>query len=167
MNRYPETRKSVGFIPANRYSENFGRQALPADILGEEEKSVKRRALIVFSVVLSIALAALASAGAKSKMNLKVGDEVYACNCGIECKCNTMANKAGNCTCGKAMVKAKVVRIEGDTAYLKADTWKEERPFKMTGKYACACGPTCKCNAISQNPGKCPCGEDMKKVEGS
>jgi hypothetical protein len=126
---------------------------------------MNRRAFMVFSLVLTIALAALAFAGAKSKMDLKVGDEVYACNCGSECKCDTMANKAGSCTCGKAMVKAKVVRIEGGTAYLKADNWKEERSFKTTGKYVCACGPTCKCNAISQNPGKCPCGVDMEKVE--
>jgi hypothetical protein len=126
---------------------------------------MKKKVLIVLSVVLAIALAALAFAGAKSKMDLKVGDEVYACNCGIDCKCNTMANQAGNCTCGKAMVKATVVRIEGDTAYLQADGWKEARPFKTIGKYVCACGPACKCNAISQNPGKCPCGVDMDKVK--
>ena len=124
-----------------------------------------RKHLIVLFVLISVSILAAAYADQKATVDLKVGDQVYACNCGIECKCNTMANKAGNCTCGKAMVKAKVVRIEGGTAYLKADNWKEERPIKTTGQYVCACGPTCKCNAVSQHPGKCPCGTEMKKVD--
>jgi hypothetical protein len=124
---------------------------------------MKKHLLILF-VLIPVSVLAVAYADQKAAMDLKVGDEVYACNCGIECKCNTMANKEGSCTCGKAMSKAKVVRIEGDTAYLKADNWKEERPFKMTGQYICACGPACACNAISQNPGKCPCGTEMKKA---
>jgi hypothetical protein len=123
-----------------------------------------RRSLLITFVVIAVCVIGLAYADQKGTMNLKVGDEVYACNCGIDCKCNTMANNAGNCTCGNPMVKAKVMRIEGDTAYLKAETWQEERPFKTTGKYVCACGPTCKCNAVSQNPGKCPCGTEMKEV---
>jgi hypothetical protein len=123
-----------------------------------------RKHLFMYFVLISVSLMAVAYGGQKATMDLKLGEVVYACNCGIDCKCNTMANKAGNCTCGKSMVKAKVVRIEKDTAYLKADNWKEERPFKTTGKYVCACGPTCKCDAISQNPGKCPCGEEMKKA---
>jgi len=63
------------------------------------------------------------------------------------------------------MVKAKVMKIEGDTAMLKAEAWDKERPFKMTGKYMCDCGAECKCDTISQNPGKCACDKDMKKVE--
>ena len=31
-------------------------------------------------------------------------------------------------------------------------------------KYACACGPTCPCETISQNPGQCTCKKDMKAV---
>ncbi len=99
------------------------------------------------------------------KIDLKVGDEVYACNCGESCPCMTMSRKLGNCSCGNEMVKAKVVKIDGDTAFLKADSWEKERPFKMTGKYACACGPECKCDTISQNPGKCACGVELKKVQ--
>jgi hypothetical protein len=129
----------------------------------KKEEYVKSSLLVIF-VVVTLGVIAAANAGQKGSLNLKVGDEVYACNCGINCKCNTMANKAGNCTCGKPMVKAKVMRVEGDTVYLKADNWLEERPFKTTGGYVCACGPTCNCNAMSQNAGKCPCGTEMKKV---
>ncbi len=118
---------------------------------------------MVASFILVIAFAVVAYAG-EGMMKLKVGDEINACNCGIKCDCNTMANKPGNCTCDAPMVKAKVVRVEGDTAYLTSLGWSEERPFKMTGKYTCACEPACTCDAISQNPGKCPCGNEMKKV---
>jgi hypothetical protein len=129
-----------------------------------KEEYMKKH-LLIFFMLISVSILAVAYADQKAAMKLKVGDEVYACNCGIECKCNTMSNKVGSCTCGKDMVKAKVVRIEGGTAYLKADNWNEERPFNTTGKYVCSCGPTCKCNAISQNPGKCPCGTEMKKAD--
>ncbi len=98
------------------------------------------------------------------KMELKVGDEVYVCNCGEKCPCNTMSRKAGKCSCGKDMVKAKVTKVEEGKAYVMAPGWEKERAFKTTGKYACACGKGCKCNTISQNPGKCACGKKMKKV---
>jgi hypothetical protein len=123
-----------------------------------------RRSLYVVLVLISVGMLSAAYAAQKDSMVLKVGDEIYACNCGAECKCNMMAQKAGTCPCGEAMVKAKVVRIEGGTAYLKANNWKEEMPFNLTGKYVCACGPGCKCNAVSQKTGKCPCGTEMKKV---
>ena len=63
------------------------------------------------------------------------------------------------------MVKAKVMKVEEGQVMLKADSWDKERPFKTTGKYACACGSDCKCETISQKPGKCPCGMELKKVE--
>ena len=28
--------------------------------------------------------------------------------------------------------------------------------------YSCDCGPTCKCNSVSDKPGKCACGVQMK-----
>jgi len=124
-----------------------------------------KKHLFVLFLLIPLSILAVAYAEQKTAMKLKVSYEVYACNCGTECKCNTMANKEGNCTCGKTMSKAKVVRIEGDTAYLKADNWKEERLFTITGKYVCSCAPACTCKAISQNPGKCPCGEDMRKAD--
>jgi hypothetical protein len=120
-----------------------------------------KKIFYVLFVLITVGLLSAAYAADTAMMHLKVGDEVYACNCGTDCQCNMMANKAGNCTCGKPMVKAKVVRIEGDTAYLMAEGWQKERPFKMTGKYVCACGPDCGCGAVSQAPGKCPCGMDM------
>jgi hypothetical protein len=118
-----------------------------------------------FFPVIVLFFATVAFAGTFGKMDLKVGDTIYACNCGADCPCNTMARMPGKCTCGKEMVKAKVMKVEKGRALLKADSWGKARYFKTTGKYACACGPDCKCEAISQNPGKCPCGEEMKKVE--
>ena len=128
-----------------------------------ERRNLMKKVLYLLFVLISVGLLSAAYAAESSMMHLKVGDEVFACNCGTECQCNMMATKAGSCTCGKAMVKAKVVRIEGSMAYLKADRWEKERPFKMTGKYVCACGPDCGCDAVSQQPGKCPCGMEMKK----
>ncbi|HSB30375.1 MAG TPA: hypothetical protein VLD55_02130 [Candidatus Sulfobium mesophilum] len=119
----------------------------------------------VFLAVVVLFCASLAFAGTFGKMDLKVGDEVYACNCGESCPCQTMSRAPGKCACGNEMVKAKVVKAEADQVMLKADAWEKERPFKTTGKYACACGPDCKCDTISQNPGKCACGNEMKKVE--
>lgn len=125
---------------------------------------MKRSVYAVFAVIMLVALAAVAFAGAKAKMELKAGEEIFACNCGEKCPCNTMSRNAGNCTCGKEMVKAKVTKLEGDAAYIQADGWEKERPFRTTAKYACACGPTCKCGTISQNPGKCTCGVEMEKT---
>jgi len=71
----------------------------------------------------------------------------------------------GKCTCGKDMVKAKVINVEAGQVILKAASWDKERSFKTTGKYACACLADCKCETISQEPDKCPCGMEMKKVE--
>lgn len=122
------------------------------------------RKAIFFAVVVLFG-AALAFADMSGQMNLKMGDEVYACNCGEGCGCQMMAMKPGKCPCGEDMVKAKVMKVEDGTVMLKADSWKKARAFKTTGKYICACGPDCKCGAMSQKPGKCPCGTEMKKVE--
>jgi hypothetical protein len=124
-----------------------------------------KKLLFVLTVMVAMAAVTLSFAGAKAKMDLKVGDEVYACNCGEKCPCNTMSRNPGKCTCDNEMVKAKVMKVEGDTVMLKAEKWEKERAFKTTGKYMCDCGPECKCDTISQNPGKCTCGAAMKKVE--
>ena len=99
----------------------------------------------------------------RPSMDLKVGEEVYACNCGSECPCNTLSRNAGKCACGVDMVKASVKSVGDGTAVLLVSG--EERTFKTVGKYACACGPQCPCNTISQNPGKCSCGVEMKEVK--
>lgn len=125
---------------------------------------MKRMFSITATVIFTVALVAAAFAGAKSTITLKAGDEVFACNCGEACPCNTLSRNAGSCTCGKEMVKAKVMKVDEATASLKADGWEKERSFKTGGKYACACGESCKCDTISQNSGKCSCGVELKKV---
>jgi hypothetical protein len=122
---------------------------------------MNRYLVLGFVLVLMAVGAAFAGAG---KTALKVGDEMYVCNCGEACPCNSMAAKEGSCTCGHAMVKAKVVSLGDGTAAFKAEGWEKPRAFKTEAKYACACGEACKCGSISQNPGKCVCGHEMKKV---
>jgi hypothetical protein len=123
-----------------------------------------KKIAVLLTVIVALVVVSLAFARDKNKMDLKVGDEVYTCNCGEKCPCNTMSTNAGNCTCGKPMVKAKVTKVEGGNATLSAAGWEKERTFATTGKFMCACGPECKCDTISQAPGKCTCGKEMKKV---
>ncbi len=120
------------------------------------------------TIIISVAMFCISTvlaAVVNGKIDLKVGDELYACNCGESCPCMTMSRNPGNCSCGNEMVKAKVLKVEEDTAMLKAESWEKERPFKLTGKYVCACGPECKCDTISQNPGKCTCGVELKELK--
>jgi hypothetical protein len=114
-------------------------------------------------MALLLALAVAAVAAESGSMTLKPGDEVYVCNCGTACPCDTMANKAGNCSCGKPLVQGKVKQVGEGTATIQVGT--EERSFKTVGKYACACGSACTCGTISQNPGKCVCGKEMAAVK--
>ena len=123
-----------------------------------------KRAWVVFPVVLVMAMVAFSIAAEKGKLDLKVGDECYVCNCGEKCACNTISMNPGKCTCGNDMVKAKVAKVEKGKVSFKAEGWEKERSFKTIGKYACNCSPGCKCGTISQNPGKCTCGSDMKKL---
>ena len=99
----------------------------------------------------------------RPSMDLTAGEEVYACNCGPECPCDTLSKNAGKCTCNVDLVKATVKSVGDGTAVLLVNG--QERTFKTVGKYACACGPQCPCNTISQNPGKCTCGVEMKAVK--
>lgn len=122
-----------------------------------------KKKIVVLLVVLSLAAAGYVLAD-KSKMDLKVGDTVYACNCGDSCACKTLSKTETNCSCNNKMVKATVAKVEGDKVMLKAAGWDKERAFPTKGKYACACGESCNCATISQNPGKCACGTEMKKV---
>jgi hypothetical protein len=123
---------------------------------------MKKIALLVSLVF--IFLVAFAFAAEKSALDLKVGDERYVCNCSETCPCNTISSNAGKCTCGNDMVKAKVTKVDKGKVNFKADGWKKERTFKTVGKYMCNCSPDCKCGTISQNPGKCTCGKEMKKI---
>jgi hypothetical protein len=124
-----------------------------------------RKTFIISIVILVMSMGVLAFAAAeKGKLDLKVGDERYVCNCGEGCPCNTISMNPGKCTCGNEMVKAKVVKVDKGKVDFMAEGWKNPRSFKTIGKYMCDCSPDCKCGTISQNPGKCTCGKQMKKI---
>lgn len=96
-------------------------------------------------------------------MKLAPGDEVYACGCGDGCPCRTISRNPGKCVCNKDLVKSKVMKVEEGMAVL--DVNGKEETFPTKGKYACACGPSCNCDTISQSPGNCTCGTPMAPVE--
>ncbi len=109
-------------------------------------------------IILLIVMGSYPNSSASDKyMDIQTGDELYACNCGKDCGCHSMAKVPGNCTCGKEMVKARVVKAGGGTAILISDVWGRMRIFKMIGNYSCE-----KCGMVSQEPGNCCCGEEMK-----
>jgi hypothetical protein len=125
---------------------------------------MKRVLLVGLSVVFVVAFVAMCFAEIKGgKIDLKVGDEVYVCGCGESCQCLTVSRSPGKCSCGNDLVQTKVTKIEGDKAYVEVKG--KETAFPMLGKYVCPCGAGCKCDTISQSPGKCACGKDLKKVE--
>jgi hypothetical protein len=126
---------------------------------------MKKSLYVVLVTLLSLMLMVAVAFAESGKLNLKVGDEVYVCNCGPSCPCNTMSMKEGDCTCGNKMVKSKVVKVEKDVAYVQGEGWEKPRAFSIVGKYACDCGPSGNYTTISQNPGKCVCGKEMKEVK--
>ena len=88
----------------------------------------------VFTIILMISVAAICFAAEVNLMNLKVGDEVYACNCGEDCHCYTISINPGKCGCGKDMVKAKVTGFTEGKVMLMAEGWTKERSFTIVGK---------------------------------
>jgi hypothetical protein len=79
-----------------------------------------------------------------------------------EAPCQTLSRKEGKCACSNPR-QAKVKSVgEGTAVLVFVD---REQTFKTVGKFMCACGPECKCDTISQNPGKCACGVDMVEVK--
>ena len=116
--------------------------------------------LLILMIVFSLAFSTLAFAD-KTSMKAKVGDELYVCACGEGCPCDSMSRNAGQCTCGKDMVKTKVTKVEKGRITVES----RGKPFISKGKYACDCGPDCKCDTISQNPGNCTCGKKMMEVK--
>ena len=125
----------------------------------ESLKLVRLIGILLFTVVF-LGLAFQSSTG---KLDVKVGEEYYVCNCD-GCDCNTISSKEGKCSCGNDLVKAEVTKVDDARAHFKAESWEADRPLKTVGKYVCACGPTCTCKTISQKPGKCGCGTELKKV---
>ncbi len=116
--------------------------------------------VLIFAIVFSLALSTFALAD-KTKMKAKVGDELYVCACGEGCPCDSMSRNVGQCSCGKDLVKTKVTKVEKG----KITVESRGKPFVSVGKYACDCGPDCKCDTISQNPGNCTCGKKMMEVK--
>ncbi|AJE03879.1 hypothetical protein [Geobacter pickeringii] len=112
---------------------------------------------LVAALCLGMAAGALAGGGA-----IKAGDEIYVCNCGEKCPCGEIAKKAGRCTCGKDMVKARVTGVEKGKVVVTLDG--REREFKTVGKYACGCAG-CGCGSTAQSAGKCACGKPMKEAK--
>jgi hypothetical protein len=126
---------------------------------------MKKPVSLFVALLVVFVVAGLSLAGSRGKMDVKLGDEVYVCACGEACGCQTMSSKAGQCSCGKDLVLAKAVFVEGGVAQMRGEGWESERPFQLAAKYACACPPECPCNTQSQKPGKCACGKEMKAVE--
>ena len=116
--------------------------------------------LLILSIVFTLAFATLGFADS-TKMVAKVGDELYVCACGEGCPCDMMSRNPGKCTCDKDMLKTKVTNVEKGKITVEA----RKKPFLSKGKYACDCGPDCKCDTISQNPGNCTCGKKMMEVK--
>jgi len=116
--------------------------------------------VIILVAVFTLAFVTFAVAD-KARMEAKVGDELYVCACGEGCPCDTMSRNAGQCSCGKDMVKTKVTKVEKGKITVASRT----KPFISVGKYVCDCGPECKCDTISQNPGNCTCGKKMVEVK--
>ena len=116
--------------------------------------------LLILMVVFALGFATFAIAD-KTKMTAKVGDELYVCACGEDCSCDMMSRNAGQCTCGKDMVKTKVTKVEKG----KITVESRKKPFVSVAKYVCDCGPSCKCDTISQSAGNCTCGKKMVEVK--
>lgn len=109
-------------------------------------------------------------------------DVLYSCNCGPECKCNSLSKAPGNCSCGKPLAWGHVVRVEGDEALICSCTEGCQcavdakdpskcgcgKPLKRvslkdSGLFFCNCGGSCSCNTVTMAAGKCKCGMELKQ----
>lgn len=109
---------------------------------------------------------------------------VYWCDCGPECKCNSVSTKPGTCSCGKEMAGGHVVFTEGNTAlactcgptctckidpndHTKCGCGKPIKRINLegTGLYFCNCGGSCGCNTLSDKPGPCKCGMPLHQAK--
>ena len=136
---------------------------------------MKKTLIGVLAVLFVVAALGLVAAADKSQI-------YYVCNCGAECKCNTLSKEAGKCTCGKEMAAMHLLEIEKDSTAVfctcgaecscersktdpgKCGCGKPVKLVDLKGKYVCACGSDCKCSSISDKPGKCTCGKEMKRI---
>lgn len=140
---------------------------------------------LVFIGVLITLLVCVGLSCAADKVVKKKADKgsiLYVCNCGGDCKCNTVSTRPGNCKCGGKLAAMHVLKIEGDEAILctcgkkcackldpadpsKCGCGQPAKRVSLKGLYVCGCGEGCTCNTISDKPGKCKCGNTLKKVE--
>ncbi len=143
-----------------------------------------RKVFFETALMLAIAIGLTATASWTAGTAAK-GADVYFCDCEEGCPCPSPYLEPGSCECGLALAKGKVIRIdrEKNKIYLcKCDDQKcpcafdpkdqtkcgcnyKVKEYPLKGKYVCNCGPDCKCNTVSVNPGKCSCGVPLKKVE--
>jgi len=124
-----------------------------------------RSTSVLVVLALMLAVGGLAFAAEAEKTNPKVGDTYYVCNCPPGC-CETISSKEGQCDCKKPLVKATVTKVGDGKASFKLEGQEKEKEFKTAGLYVCDCPDGCKCNTISDKPGKCGCGKEMKKLGG-
>ncbi len=111
-------------------------------------------------------------------------DVLYSCNCGAQCKCNSVSLKPGNCSCGSPLQWGHVIKVEGNEAILctckegckcaidPKDSTKcgcgsvvKRVNLQGTGTFFCNCGGSCGCNTLSDKPASCKCGMPLKKTE--
>lgn len=126
---------------------------------------MKKSVLLVLSLLFVSCVVGLAFAdkGPAGTFEAKAGDTIYVCGCGAGCDCGSLAKKEGKCSCGNAMVKTTVNKVEKDKIFYTVGGKELSAP--MQGKYTCGCGDGCGCGTVSQKPGKCACDKDMVKVK--
>ncbi len=122
---------------------------------------MKRLQLAILAMTFAVGLAAAVYAEGE-KFAAKVGDSIYVCACGAACKCGTLSSSEGSCGCGRNMVKATVSKVDAERVYYSVEGKELSAP--IMGEYRCDCG-NCRCNAVSQKPGRCGCGGKMIKVQ--
>lgn len=135
--------------------------------------------LFTVSVLAGFAFAEVKKAKAAAKEDNLASNVLYVCNCGPECKCNTVSTKPGKCGCGAELVPMHILKIENEDAILctcgkdctckldpndpsKCGCGKQVKRVSIKGMYVCSCGSGCECNTVSDKPGKCKCGADLK-----
>lgn len=96
--------------------------------------------VLLFSLVLLWAVPAPAADAVKAD----VAKSVYICGCGPACGCDMVAEKPGNCPCGKPLLEKQVLKEDADKVYV------------------CACPDNCKCALHQADPTKCACGKELR-----
>ena len=143
---------------------------------------MKTRVFLVAAVIVVAASAGLVLAAVAEKEAAPGDSVLYVCDCGEQCKCNTVSTKPGKCSCGQDLVPMHVLKIDKDEAVLctcgkdcackisetdptKCGCGKPVKRVSLKGLYVCNCGAGCSCNTISDKPGKCRCGNDLRRVD--